>query len=584
VFCGSAHAQLVSLRSANLELSSLDVLQNVPKALPIEQIVSGQAGQFVPHQHLQIENRLWYRSVWLRLEIKAGALTSANEQKALLFIPKPYIDAVRYYTPSESKTNTWVRQSAGDQIAPTQWPMRSFHPQFFLPSADLVRAQPQQRMVMYLEIDQDVPSVFELHLADANTTHNKDLLKLVIYSICYGMIALAAAITAAMALFHRDQIYAWYSAYAASAMLACVSHSGVAHHVLWPVNGLWPGTAVLVFLLMCIACQLQFCRSVATTTQARGYLEWLTHLLSVISFGVAVLYALIPSFWETWYFCTLACVAAAMVMGVVLMARGWRAGNRLARAWLIAFVPLFLTVMFSILEGIGILSADDDSFSYVIYGATLEVLILGLALQWFARERHGERARTKTLASVDPLTGFATKQAFQAQLERDLQVPGGADRDVAVAYVELITQAASSAATEKLLKRSIRILRTATHAHDMVARLDGQLMAVLMPHVKLGDDLNQRLSRIIALGLMPDPSNPDANVLQFRIAATTRSSFKLPLDQIDIQLRQLLAQSEGWSRKPIRFLNYGGLSHNFESTATTSAFSDFWDNALSSQK
>jgi GGDEF domain-containing protein len=579
-----ARAQLASLPSAGLELTRLEVLHNVPVGLTLAQVHSGQAGAFVPQDSLQVSHPVWDRALWLRLHLKASPTQAQPWQSAVLMFPTPYLDSVRLYTPGARAGEPWSVQQSGDFFAPHTWAIRSLYPKLNAPLPSDAAWQGSNELVLYMQIDHLAPVMLRLEMADATQALDRDLLSLVIYCLGLGAILLAAMLTAAMAWLHRDAIYAWYSAYSVCGALACASHSGLAQNLLWPIGGYWPGTAVLCFVLLCSFCQLQFSLALNADRLSKHPIRFGVYLASAASVALAIIFPIFTTYWQAFYFASLPVIGSTMILTVWLMIMGMRAGHRLARVWLWAFIPLFGSIFLGLLEGVGLLLSSYWSYSLGIYAAIVEMLILGLALQWFARERHGERERTKTLASVDPLTGFATKQAFQTQLEHDLQVPGGADRDVAVAYVELITQAASSAAKEKLLKRSIRILRTATHAHDMVARLDGQLMAILMPHVKLGDDLNQRLSRIIALGLIPDPSNLGDNVLQFRIAATTRSSFKLPLDQIDTQLRQLLAQPKGWSRKPIRFLNQSDAMHNFGLTATTSAFSDYWDKAFVSQK
>ena len=220
----------------------------------------------------------------------------------------------------------------------------------------------------------------------------------------------------------------------------------------------------------------------------------------------------------------------------------------------------------------------------MIYGVTLEVLVLGLALQWFARARHGARERTKVLSDVDPLTGFVSARAFEEQLRRDWQSQATRRLDHAVVYIELRTQASSAAQLEDMLKRCVRIMRSATSANDVVSRLDGKLIAISMPHVQMGDDLSQRLSRIVALGLMPDRSDPQAQVLQFRIAATTRQHFNAPFARLDAQLRDLLSENTGWDSKPIRFVD--GTSRNAEPRVmpTMPDLDDVWERALKQEQ
>ncbi len=576
----AAWAQLASVPSAGLELTHLQVLRHAPQGLTIDQILSGSFGKFENQASLRISNDQWYRSVWLRLEIKTTAQTPADPEQAVLFFPKPYLDTVRLYQQSGSIGTSWIAQSAGDHISPNQWPLRSLYPEFLLPSVHQIKARGGQATVVYVEIQHDAPGVYDVHLGTAKSAVADAWLKLVIYGICFGMILLAAAITAAMAVFYRDQICAWYSAYALSALAACMSHSGIAHHLLWPVDGHWPGTAVLFFLLLCAVCQLQFCRAVATSVRSYVGLRWATHALCAACLITAMLLATYDTYWETWYYVTLACIATAMAITAILMMIGWRSGNRLARAWLLTFIPLFSTVVFSILEGIGLLSASYQTYSYVIYGVTLEVLLLGLALQWFARERHGERERLKTLASTDPLTGFLSAQSFESQLAKDWEMSKAKGRSLAVAYVRLESRAINSQHSQVLLTRCVRILRSATNAQDVVARLDGSLLALLMHDVPAGDELSQKLARVVALGLMPDANDRAVSILQFRIAATTNREFRKPLAELDTQMRELLVEPNGWGSKPIRYIDHTSKALSHAYLVETTLMEETWEAAF----
>ncbi|NJS35451.1 MAG: hypothetical protein HC765_01855 [Brachymonas sp.] len=98
-----------------------------------------------------------------------------------------------------------------------------------------------------------------------------------------GALAMVCLMAGALEWLSRDAIYAWYCAYAIAAGLACASHAGLAHQMLWPVNGLMPGVAVLALLMIATGCQLQFSRLafVAEKLLRYSWLPGLTHLLTL---------------------------------------------------------------------------------------------------------------------------------------------------------------------------------------------------------------------------------------------------------------------------------------------------------------
>jgi two-component system, sensor histidine kinase LadS len=583
LFATPAQAQLVSLPSAGLELTKLEVLHDVPMGLTLAQVQSGQVDAFVPQDSLQISHPHWYRAMWLRLHIKAKANLPAQPEQAVLFFPKPYLDGITLYTPTTQADQPWNVQRAGDSHDPATWPTRSLHPKFLLPSASTIAARDGQSMVLYVQMDHIAPVILDLNFDTASHALDQESLALLVYGIGFGTILLAAALTAMMAWLYRDEIYGWYCLYSVSALLACMSHSGVAHHVLWPINGPWPGTAVLCFMLLCGICQMQFSRCVNAYQADLPWLRKTAHICSVACLLLLICFGLFPTYWQSMYFMSLGLMAIAMLISAGLMLQGWRTGHALARVWLLAYMPLFGTVILALLEGIGILPSSYWIYSLVIYAAIFEVLVLGLALQWFARERHGEHERLKTLAAVDPLTGFVTTQAFQSQLLRDWHSRQHLNRHLAVAYIQLQTRAQNDQQMQQMLTRCVRVLRSATGMQDVVARLDGQLLALLMHDVPMGDELNQRLSRIIALGLMPDASQSQASILQFRIAATTREHYAQPLAKLDEDLRALLAQPKGWGSKPIRYLDRASSQPAAVVDLNSQQLDQFWDRALGHQ-
>lgn len=578
-----ARAQLTSVPTAGIELVKMEVLHNVPQGLSLAQVHSGQAGAFETANGLSVFHGQWYRAVWLRMHFQANPVAPQPLQNAVLGLPTPFLDTVRVYTPGNVPDAPWSVQIGGDFIVPSAWTIRGLYPKFNIAQPGQSAWQGGQQMVLYVQVDHLAPVTLKLEIAESSQLQDRELLSLMFYCLGFGAILLVVLITAVMAWLHRDGIYGWYSAYALCAGLSGAAHAGVAQHVLWPVSGYWPGTAVLSFLLLSCACAMKF--SMALNSEHVARLKWrhTIHFLCAICVLIAFCFPVLTDYWREFFFATLGVIVITLGLSIVLMVIGARSGSKLALAWLIAFVPLFLTIALSLLEGIGLIQPNQWSYSLVIYAATLEVLTLGLALQWFARERHGQKSREKALAATDPLTGFATKDAFQSRLLRDWNRPDQ-QQDLAVAYIELITKPHSQQSSEQLLRRSVRVLRSATNAQDMVARLDGQLMAILMPHAQMGDDLSQRLSRIVALGLMPDRSDPHTSILQFRIAATTRRNFTRPLSELDAQLRELIALPTGWGSKPIRYIDQLSLKRNSRSPSMLPDLDDVWERAFNQEQ
>ncbi len=585
--CAPAQAQLATAPQSGIQLDRLEVLHNVPIGLSLTQVLSGQAGAFVDATDLQISHPHWYRSMWLRLHLKAAPNLATASDQAVLFFPKPYLDDLRLYTPGKQAGEPWGMQQAGDFVVPSMWPMRSLHPKFLLPSAERVAALEGQSMVLYLQVDHLAPVMLGVNLEDSKASLEEDALSLLIYGLGLGAILISALLTATLAWIHRDMLYAWYSVYAVAALVACASHAGIAHHILWPVPGTWAGTATLCFLMLSCVGQLQFTRCVNANDSARKSLRWVAHGVSIPCLLVAFCYPFLTHFWKHLYFASLTLFASTTLIAMFYMIRGWRSGNKLARVWLLAYVPLGITVVIALLEGVGIMPSNYWSYSLVILAVCLEVLILGLALQGFAHERHGERERQRALASTDPLTGFSSALEFQARLAgfwQQLRAHHHPGRDCAVAYVQLVN-AGNTAPSEKMLARFVRVLRSGTRSQDWVGRINSNTMAIVIPDVGMTEDLDQRLARIIALGLMPDSTDPQSTVLQMRIAASTLQRFSGSTQELDAELEEMLARKNFWSKRPIRYLDDDyAQTKRFNTVDRASDLESVWNKALAAQE
>jgi hypothetical protein len=80
---------------------------------------------------------------------------------------------------------------------------------------------------------------------------------------------------------------------------------------------------------------------------------------------------------------------------------------------------------------------------------------------------------------------------------------------------------------------------------------------------------------------MPDRSDQQTPILQFRIAATTTRHYDKPVAQLDEDLRSLLAEPKGWGSKPIRYLGRQLQSATPPATRLDdSAMEEIWDKAL----
>ncbi len=451
-----------------------------------------------------------------------------------------------------------------------------------MPSAQELLASPQGQQTVYVRIKHQFPMSVKTLLHSAVQSAAITQATFLSLGLTLGAMLLTAIMALSLFVLSKDSIFGWYGVCVVFAILAMVSHSGLAHMLLWPTDGYWPGTATLVFLLLATACQLQFCRVLFLPDSPAKWLPRISMILGAMCASTAMAFALLPDYWTQMYVLSLVMVFLAFGLSWRLVYLAWRGGNSLALAWLAAFMPLFATVLIGLLDGVGLLE-NNLAYQLPMYAAAFEVILVGLALQWFAHDRHGEHERHQALQNIDPLTGFVNARAFAQITKLAWDKHAQTKQDFSIAYVQVMGTAASPTPSDRMLRRCVRVLRTVTREGDTVARLDERTLAMLLPAMGMGDDLSARLSRIVALGLMPDSTDRHNVTLGFRIAAMSRLHYHDALDELDEQLRSLLSKQDRWGGKSIRYLDTRPAQNKYK-FSDSQAMSDVWEFAVNAEK
>jgi diguanylate cyclase (GGDEF)-like protein len=114
--------------------------------------------------------------------------------------------------------------------------------------------------------------------------------------------------------------------------------------------------------------------------------------------------------------------------------------------------------------------------------------LLGSAALWsgiLARRRGYKIAEVNTVALTDPLTGVLNRRGFTEAVERELDRARRHDHRFALAYVDIrglkaVNDSEGHLAGDELLRQAAGVLRDSARAHDVVGRLGGDELGVLL--------------------------------------------------------------------------------------------------------
>lgn len=117
-------------------------------------------------------------------------------------------------------------------------------------------------------------------------------------------------------------------------------------------------------------------------------------------------------------------------------------------------------------------------------------LLLGtIVLMWVMTERINSRMRQ--LISLDPLTGALNRPAFVQQFEREAsRIRRRSDAQFAILLIDIdhfrrVNDACGHTGGDRLLEKTVEILRGMTRVYDLIGRLEGDVFVLLMPGTRL---------------------------------------------------------------------------------------------------
>ncbi len=558
-------------------IDRIETLAGADYKFTLQQILDGQAGSFKAQQSLELKDPSWSKSFWAKIYLRPVDLPGqAAALGSVLEISKPYIGDIALFSPEVTQAGgQWSVQLRGLRYPPSEAAIRSQNLMFNLPSQSILADRPEAMRFVMLRVQHQLPLSFSVEALPITDALSQSYVASWLLGMALGAIALVCAMMAYLAWLHRDSAYAWYAAYTGSAWLFCTSITGFSHAVMWPIGGDWPVSAIVLWALLAMASKLQFCRMVFLRPDQDVWLRRMSLILGILSILVGIGYILQDGYWTEF---TLACfVLIGVCLSLILIIGLWGGfqNKALSKIWLFVFVPVIATIAYRLIEAVGWVQNHSVAFSSGIYILCLEVIVMGIAILWLASNRQGIKDRLLTLASTDPLTGFLDGKNFAKDLQRAWKKAEEAGTDVSLVYVSL----RQDKPTERLLKRSVRILRTVTNEDDYLARLDERTLALLLPDLGRGDDLSAMLSRIVALGLIPDNADRTHPLLRLRIAAASRRQHDVGPIQLDADLRAFLASDSGWEKKSIRYLPQRASASRPRFT-NTDAIDSVWDKAL----
>jgi two-component system, sensor histidine kinase LadS len=553
----------LSQLGSKLGLPQLTMRENLPRDRSIESVLN-DGTPFTQTFDSSIGYSFGKPSAtWLHFRVLADDTPSPTGWT--LELPKPYIDLVEFY--QKDARGVWQMQAAGDHIAHAQWPLQGLNPQFALP---VMAAGVHD---FYLKIQGDIPLHFSVHLQRTDAVNVRTQNRFLLGGLLFGVCTLMLAFSGMLAFSTGNKVYMWYALFVGLSCLATATNMGLTSYALWPHATVWPEYSHYCLVMVAVCAQLLFCRAIFLPGKERSW--WHTVLTGAMWVNAAAIGLYLYSddaVHRQILYAFVDCVCTVLAM--VLVVRALQQGHRTAWLWLAAYIPLIICVALASLDSFGF-AINGLPHDAPVYAVLFEVSVLLVALYLHAKSQQARHVRRSLLDGIDPHTGFIASRIYTATAQAMWDKAGKNKRGVAVAYVEVMSD------TPLSQQPIVRLLRTVARDNDTVAHVGKNLYAILMPGQRLGTDLTNRLSRLVALGRMAVKDLAASGPVQFRIVASSHAAFAGTWAQLDACLRKKLDDPKGWSSKSIRFvrLRSPDRSQPESDLASLSQLSQIWQAA-----
>ncbi|MBK0394797.1 7TM diverse intracellular signaling domain-containing protein [Ramlibacter algicola] len=505
-------------------------------------------GHFQPMAPRQVLPVAPGRTAWLRVRIPAPA-----HQALDLDITVPLLDDVVLY--QRDASGAWQAQAAGDHLAVSGWDRPGRYASFSIaPATGAART-------VYLRVRHADPIGFDLRVLPATDAMQQRQVEYLGIGIVLGSLLLLTGACVLHAWTLRETVRVLYALYAATMTLAIATVTGVTGHLLWNASPGWTDTAQGALPVLLAGIHVLFLEHLCATPTRDPLWSKAAKVLGWAIVAASVVYRLFPP--EVERIVVSAALISGAVAGLVLAARArWRHGDPVGSWVLVAYVPLVLVVLTAVLRMHGFIAATWLTLDASAASAALAVPLLLLALG--ARTRSWQRIETRVLPMTqqDALTGLLSEAAFTAQLDRVVAGALMRREHAAVALIDVVNlpairKAYGDSMAEHCLLRAVIKLHRVVRESDPAGRVATGRFAVVLEGMRSREELQERMVRLVASGLIQSAGSSFRVPLQFHVACLVLGDGVYASSVAMRKLAETLESMSPRTRRPVRFVDAG---------------------------
>ena len=434
------------------------------------------------------------QALWIRFTVPPAP----DVERWYLEVPYPSINRASLFTLDSA--GQWGEQKSGDLVAVSKWPVPHRHP--LLPIT--VSAETPSSYLLCLEngLSFGTPINF---LSESHLNRSEQRVSLIL-GIFFGLVGLAAVVSALSALWLRDSAYGYYAATATLMGLTQANVTGIAGLHLWPDSPGWSDMSTTVLPILELTASLMFISAAVSMPERSARLQRLFVGISLLGLFAALTVALITIDYRVRILMSYTLLSQLLAASALVWA--WRRGDRFA-PWLIAgFVPVALGTATLLARKVGWLPISFLTQHGPQIGVALQLPILMIILMLRSQQHRENKRRILGLDRMDPATGLINGHVFAERLMRMIARSERLKHQSAVMLIDIVNTEqierdfGRKNAEELPLRVAERLLSTAREI-DSAARLSERRFGMLVEGPFDAEDAGALGPRIVARCLMP---------------------------------------------------------------------------------
>lgn len=486
-------------------------------------------------------------AMWLWLRIQRNQTSSA---RWTLELPVTYIDRVNFY--SQSTSNSWQMQSAGDLLAVSDWSEPGRYPHIYL---DIPTNKPTD---IYIQLQHAYPMHLQIQMQAYSLYERGQQLEFLVMGLIAGGLLLLITYSLLQSYLKKEWVYFWFATYALLILLALASFAGFAGEYLWPDVPKQPGVYTRVFTTLVMGSVILLVRELFTPPVGSDSRRFYALVFALFYLPLAIIHLWIPSDVSAWVH------AIFIIVGFVVLfwfsVRAILRDDKMGYWIVVSFSPLILSsIFFTVFRLLGYFPAlwATQSVVYVLVSLQMPLLILAIEKRTYAL--YLNEFRSRSMSNHDALTNFFNPSNFQESLTSVINGQRANNKSVAVVVLSLVNyddiknQLGQGVAAHALLRCSNK-MRRIFGTQVVMGRMQEARLGIIVTDVKSRAAILEYLVQLIAWGLKPLSGFDNEITIRFHLAVAFTHEHSMQSAMLTDTLNELLSNMSERTSRPIRFL------------------------------